>query len=141
MMEDQRKGKEEGTQNHRYQQMQIRKVALNGEPSIMVMCCYCCLQRSDPSCHLSYIYSYSIEVLKGKAWSTCLLQCDAEITARMQRKNLQVMDRLIKAYDYQKSLLQVSLWWSSLLIALRRTRPLLILAALTYIHFDHTDIA
>ena len=47
-----------------------------------------------------------MDALKNKAWRTYVAQCDAEMTARMQRKNLQVMDRMSKESDYVCSLLK-----------------------------------
>ena len=48
----------------------------------------------------------SIEALKARAWAGYLRQCDAEMTARLQRKNMQVVDRLGRVSDYQRCLLQ-----------------------------------
>lgn len=46
-----------------------------------------------------------IDALKETAWRCCLMQCDAEMTARMQRKNLQVLDRMAKCTEYQRLLI------------------------------------
>jgi hypothetical protein len=47
-----------------------------------------------------------MDALKEKAWRGFLTQCDAEMTARMQRKNLQVLDRMAKCTEYQRLLIE-----------------------------------
>ena len=47
-----------------------------------------------------------MDALKEKAWRGFLTQCDAEMTARMQRKNLQVLDRMTKCTEYQRLLIE-----------------------------------
>jgi hypothetical protein len=57
-------------------------------------------EKTDGDDRLAYIHA-----LKETAWRGCLMQCDAEMTARMQRKNLQVLDRMAKCTEYQRLLI------------------------------------
>lgn len=47
-----------------------------------------------------------METLQAHAWAGLLRQCDAEMTARLQRKNRQVVDRLGRASDYERLILR-----------------------------------
>lgn len=44
--------------------------------------------------------------LQARAWGQLLARCDAEMTARLQRKNRQVVDRLGRVSDYERLLVR-----------------------------------
>ena len=54
-----------------------------------------------------YTHTHRVEHLKAEAWRAFTRECDAEMAARIQRKNVQVLDRLSKIKEYQRDVLQV----------------------------------
>lgn len=47
-----------------------------------------------------------LAALQARAWGGLLARCDAEMTARLQRKNRQVVDRLGRVSDYERLLVR-----------------------------------
>lgn len=47
-----------------------------------------------------------MDALRDRAWRHNVMQCDAEMTACMQRKNLQIVDRMGRCNEYQLFLLE-----------------------------------